>query len=99
MTQNMDGVFYKHLPDVSQLLAFVLVEGLSDVCWKLNTAEKRKCGRFLQSVEENSLTQPSRGDAPLDLCLHVEKGSWWGDMVVRGDCEHSDLEMIGEVMK
>lgn len=65
VTRNMDGVFYKNLPDVSQLLALILVEGLTDVCWKLNTAEKRWCRKSLQSVEENSPTQlvsePTRG--------------------------------------
>jgi len=44
---------------------------LSDICWKYNTAERKRFRRFLECAEDNFLTQlvsePTRGGALLDL--------------------------------
>ncbi|KAJ7409653.1 RNA-directed DNA polymerase from mobile element jockey-like protein [Willisornis vidua] len=52
-----DELFYKQLADVSRLAAFVLVRdfNLPDICWELNTAEKRQSRRFLECIEDNFL--------------------------------------------
>ncbi|KAJ7408007.1 mitochondrial fission process protein 1 [Pitangus sulphuratus] len=68
-----DELFYKQLADVSKSPALVLVGNftLPDVCWKLNTAEKRQSRRFLECIEDNFLLQlvndSTRGGAPLGL--------------------------------
>ncbi|KAJ7410924.1 hypothetical protein BTVI_51705 [Pitangus sulphuratus] len=56
-----DELFYKQLVDVSKLPDLVLVGNLNllDVCWKLNTAEKRQSRRFLECMEDNFLLQLS----------------------------------------
>ncbi|KAJ7427992.1 hypothetical protein WISP_02289 [Willisornis vidua] len=99
--QNDEGheLFYKQLADVSRLVVLVLMGdfNLPDICWELNTAEKRQSRRFLESIEDNSLLQlvnePTRGGAPLDL-LFTNREGLVGDVVVRGCLGHSDHEII-----
>ncbi|TRZ20015.1 hypothetical protein HGM15179_007164 [Zosterops borbonicus] len=70
---------------------------LPDVCWKLNTVEKRQSRRFLECVEESFLTQlvskPTRSGALIDLPFANREGLV-EDMVVRGCLGHSDHEII-----
>ncbi|KAJ7405399.1 mitochondrial fission process protein 1 [Willisornis vidua] len=74
-----DELLYKQLADVSRSAALVLVGdfNLPDICWKLNTAEKRQSRRFLECIEHNFLLQlvnePIRDGAPLDL-LFTNRG-------------------------
>ncbi|RMC13313.1 hypothetical protein DUI87_10848 [Hirundo rustica rustica] len=50
--------FYKQLGNVSGLSALVLLGdfNLPDICWELNTAEKRQSRKFLECVENNFVT-------------------------------------------
>ncbi|KAM7020678.1 serine/threonine-protein kinase pim-1-like [Acridotheres tristis] len=54
---EVDNFFYKQLENVSASSALVLVGDfkLPDICWELNTAEKRQSRKFLECVEENFL--------------------------------------------
>lgn len=87
----------------SQSRALVLVEGLTDVTGNSILQRRGSVRGSSLSVEENSLAQlisePTRGDAPLDLLFTRREGQLVGDGVVRRNCGHSDLEMIGEVTK
>jgi len=51
---------------------------LPDICWKYNTAERKKSRRFLERVEDNFLMQlvsePTRGGASLDLLFTNKEG-------------------------
>ncbi|KAJ7415203.1 mitochondrial fission process protein 1 [Willisornis vidua] len=77
---EVDGFFYKQLADVSKLPALVLVSDfyLLDICWELNTAEKRQSRRFLERMVDNFLLQlinePTRGGTPLDLLFTNRDG-------------------------
>ena len=55
--EEVDEVFYSHLAEVSQSLALFLMGdlNLADICWKYNTAERKRSRRFLESVEDNFL--------------------------------------------
>jgi len=96
--EELGGVFYKRLAEVSQLLALVLMEdfNLPDICWKYNTAERKQSRRFLECVEDNFLMQlisePTRGHASLDL-LFTNREGLVGD-VVGGHLGLSYHEMI-----
>lgn len=87
----------------SQSLALVLVESLTDVTGSSIPQRRGSVRGSSLSVEENSLAQPisepTRGDAPLDLLFTRREGHLVGGGVVRHNCGHSDLEMIGEVTK
>ncbi|KAJ7428451.1 hypothetical protein WISP_01229 [Willisornis vidua] len=94
-----DEFFYKQLADVSRSAVLVLVGdfNLPDMCWELNTAEKRQSRRFLKWIEDNFLLQlvnePTRGGGLLDL-LFTNREGLVGDVVVRGCLGHSDHETI-----
>ncbi|KAK4830236.1 hypothetical protein QYF61_009303 [Mycteria americana] len=70
---------------------------LPDVCWKYNTAERKKSRRILEYMEDNFLTEllrkPTREGAPLDL-LFTNREGLVGDVTVEGCLGHSDHEMI-----
>ncbi|KAJ7398094.1 mitochondrial fission process protein 1 [Pitangus sulphuratus] len=53
--EEVDDLFYKQLVDVSRFPALVLMGDfkLPDVCWELNTVEKRQSRRFLECMEDN----------------------------------------------
>ncbi|TRZ06973.1 hypothetical protein HGM15179_020132 [Zosterops borbonicus] len=69
-----------HIPYHAPAAALVLVGdfNLLDVCWKLNTVEKRQSRRFLECVEESFLTQlvskPTRSGALIDLPFANREG-------------------------
>ncbi|RMC06694.1 hypothetical protein DUI87_16135 [Hirundo rustica rustica] len=92
--EEVDNLCYQQLENVSRSSALVLVGdfNLPDICWELNTAEKRQSRKFLECMEDNFLSQlvgePTRGGTMLDL-LFVN-----GDVVVRGRLGQSDHEII-----
>lgn len=51
--EEVDEALYRWLADISQLLVLALVADFNwlDVCWKLNTVERRQSRRFLECVE------------------------------------------------
>ncbi|RMC19336.1 hypothetical protein DUI87_03945 [Hirundo rustica rustica] len=57
--EEVDNLFYQQLENVSGSSALVLVGdfNLTDICWKLNTAEKRQSRKFLECMEDNFLLQ------------------------------------------
>ncbi|KAF4794900.1 hypothetical protein TURU_097774 [Turdus rufiventris] len=57
--EEVENLFYKQLKNVSGSPALVLVGdfNLPDICWELNTAEKRQSRKFLECVEDNFLSQ------------------------------------------
>ncbi|RMC14259.1 hypothetical protein DUI87_09350 [Hirundo rustica rustica] len=85
--EEVDNLFYKQLENVSESPALVLVGdfNLPDICWELNTAEKRQSREFLECVEDNFLLQlvsdPTRGGTMLDL-LFANRDGLVGDVVV-----------------
>ncbi|PKU42582.1 adaptin ear-binding coat-associated protein 1 [Limosa lapponica baueri] len=91
--EEADEVFCKQLAEVSQLPALVLVGdfNLPDICWKYNTAESRQARRFLECMEDNSLTQLV--GEPTYLLLTNREGLV-GDVVVGGRLGLSDHEMV-----
>ncbi|RMC04224.1 hypothetical protein DUI87_19043 [Hirundo rustica rustica] len=97
--KEVDNLFYKQLKNVSGSSALVLVGdfNLPDVCWELNTAEKRQSRKFLECMEDNFLLQlvgePTRGETMLDL-LFANRDGLVGDVVVGGHLGQSDHEII-----
>jgi len=102
-----DKIFYKQLGKVSQSLALIFMGdfNLLDMCWKYNTAERKQSRRFLECVEDNSLTQlvsePAREGVPLNL-LFLNTEGLVGDVMVGGHLGHSDhkiteFPVLGEV--
>ncbi|TRZ20739.1 hypothetical protein HGM15179_006364 [Zosterops borbonicus] len=97
--EKVDNLSYKQLKNVAGLLALVLIAdfNLPDICWELNTAEKRQSRKVLEDMENNFLSQlvgePSRGGPMLDL-LFANRDGLVGDVVVRGCLGHSDHEII-----
>ncbi|TRZ09972.1 hypothetical protein HGM15179_017134, partial [Zosterops borbonicus] len=57
--EEVDNLFYKQLETVSGTSALVLVGdfNLPDICWELNTAEKRQSRKFLECMDDNFLSQ------------------------------------------
>jgi len=107
--EEADEIFYKHLGEVSGLLALVLVADFNfpDVCWKYNRADRKQSRRFLECVEDNFLTQlvsePTMEGALLDL-FFVNREGLVSDVMVGGHPGHSDHEMtalliLGEVRR
>ncbi|KAK4810539.1 hypothetical protein QYF61_004502 [Mycteria americana] len=97
--EETDELFYKQLGEASRSLALVLVGdfNLPDVCWKYNTAERKRSRRFLEHVADNFLTQlvsePTREGAPLDL-LFTNREGLVSHVMVGGRLGQSDHEMI-----
>ncbi|RMC20255.1 hypothetical protein DUI87_01101 [Hirundo rustica rustica] len=97
--EEVDNLFYKQLEDVSGSPALVLVGNfnLPDICWELNTADKRQSRRFLECVEGKFLSQlvgePTRGGTILDL-LFTNRDGLMGDVVVGCRLGQSDHEII-----
>ncbi|PKU33231.1 hypothetical protein llap_16465 [Limosa lapponica baueri] len=96
--EEADEIFYKHLGEVSQSLALVLMWdfNLPDVCWKYNAAERKQSRRFLERVEDKFLAQLVRetmrkGD-PLDLFVNRE--GFVRNVMVGDHLGHSDHKMI-----
>ncbi|RMC06974.1 hypothetical protein DUI87_16426 [Hirundo rustica rustica] len=97
--EEVDNLFYKQLGNVSRSSALVLVGdfNLPDICWELNTAEKRQSRKSLECMEDNFLSQlvgePTRGGTMLDL-LFVNRDGLVEDVVVGGRLGQSDHEII-----
>ncbi|TRZ19413.1 hypothetical protein HGM15179_007741 [Zosterops borbonicus] len=74
--EEMDNLFYKQLVNVSGSPTFVLVRYFNspDICWELNTTEKRQSRKFLKCVEDNFFSQlvsePTR--TMLDMLFKIE---------------------------
>ncbi|TRZ07701.1 hypothetical protein HGM15179_019408 [Zosterops borbonicus] len=96
--EEVDNLFYKQLENVPGSPALVLVGdfNLPDICWELNTAEKRQSREFLECIEDNLLqlvSEPTRGRAMLDL-LFTNRDELVGDVVVGGHLGPSDHEIV-----
>ncbi|GAB0203090.1 hypothetical protein GRJ2_002774600 [Grus japonensis] len=80
--EKADEAFYRQLEVASQSQALVLMGDFNhpDICWKGNTARHAQSRRFLQSTDDNFLTQvveePARRGVLLDLVL--TKKDWLG---------------------
>ena len=88
--REVDEIFYRHLGEISRLLALVLVGDFNfpDICWKYNTAERDQSQRFLENVgDDKFLTQlvsePTREGALLDL-LFVSREGLVDDVAAEG---------------
>ena len=87
--REVNEIFYKHLGEISQSLAFVLMGDFNfpDICWKYNTAERDQSLRFLECVGDSFLKQlvreRTRKGALLDL-LFVNREGLVDDVVVGG---------------
>ncbi|RMC06735.1 hypothetical protein DUI87_16181 [Hirundo rustica rustica] len=97
--EEVDNLFYKQLESVSGSSALLLVgdSNLPDICWELNTAEKRQSRRCFKCVKDNFLLQLvcefTRGRTMLDL-LFANRDGLVGDVVVGGHLGQSDHEII-----
>ncbi|TRZ18140.1 hypothetical protein HGM15179_008959 [Zosterops borbonicus] len=103
----MDNLSYKQLENVSRSPVLVLADdfNLSDICWELNTAEKRQSRTFLECMDDNFLLQmmsePARGGTMLDL-LYANRDRLVGDVVVGGRLEHGEIiefSIFGEIRR
>ncbi|TRZ20521.1 hypothetical protein HGM15179_006655 [Zosterops borbonicus] len=107
--EEVDNLFYEQLETVSESSALVLVGdfNLPNICWELNTAEKRQSRQFSECMDVNFLLQlvgePTRGGTMLYL-LFTNRDGLVGDVVVGGQLGQSDHEIrefsiIGEIRK
>ncbi|TRZ14353.1 hypothetical protein HGM15179_012750 [Zosterops borbonicus] len=107
--EEVDNLFFKQLENVSGTLPLVLLGDFSlpDICWELNTAERRQSRKLLECIEENFLLQlvrePTRGRTVLDL-LFANRDGLVGDVVVGGHLGNTDdgiLEFLifGEIRR
>ncbi|KAJ7416114.1 glycerol kinase [Pitangus sulphuratus] len=73
--EEVNEAFYRQLEAASQSQALVLVGDFnySDICWRNNTVKHKQSKRFLESIDDNFLTQveedSTRNDVLLDLLL------------------------------
>ncbi|GAB0181056.1 hypothetical protein GRJ2_000570900 [Grus japonensis] len=97
--EEVDEAFYRQLEVASRSQALVLMGDFNhpDICWKSNTARHAQSRRFLQSIDDNFLTQvveePMRRGVLLDLVLTNKEGLV-GDMKVEDSLGCSDHEMV-----
>ncbi|GAB0206764.1 mitochondrial enolase superfamily member 1 [Grus japonensis] len=97
--EEVDEAFYRQLEVASESEALVLMGDINhpDICWKGNTAMQVQSRRFLQSTDDNFLTQvveePMRRGVLLDLVLTTKEGLV-GDVKVGGSLGCSDHEMV-----
>ncbi|GAB0208404.1 hypothetical protein GRJ2_003306100 [Grus japonensis] len=97
--EEVNEAFYRQLEVASQSQALVLMGDLNhpDICWKGNAAKHAQSRRFLQSIDDNFLTQvveePMRRGVLLDLVLTNKEGLV-GDVKVGGSLGCSDHEMV-----
>ncbi|RMC15950.1 hypothetical protein DUI87_08157 [Hirundo rustica rustica] len=86
--EEVDNLFYKQLEKISVSSALVLVGdfNLPDICWELNTAEKRRSRKCLECMEDNFLLQlvgePTRGRTMLDGLVGCGGGRLTGARVI-----------------
>ncbi|GAB0206587.1 hypothetical protein GRJ2_003124300 [Grus japonensis] len=97
--EEVDEAFCRQLIVASRSQALVLMGDFNhpDICWKDNTARHAQSRRFLQSIDDNFLTQvveePTRRGVLLDLVLTNKEGLV-EDVKVGGSLECSDHEMV-----
>ncbi|GAB0209507.1 mitochondrial enolase superfamily member 1 [Grus japonensis] len=97
--EEVDEAFCRQLEVASQSQALVLMGDFHhpDICWKGNTARYVQSRRFLQSIDDNFLTQlveePTRRGMLLDLVLTNKEGLV-EDLKVGGSLGCSDHEMV-----
>ncbi|GAB0182838.1 hypothetical protein GRJ2_000749100 [Grus japonensis] len=97
--EEVDEAFYRQLEVASQSQALVLMGDFKhpDICWKNNMARHTQSRRFLQSTDDNFLTQvveePTWRGVLLDLVLTNKEGLV-GDVKVGGSLGCSDHEMV-----
>ncbi|GAB0207304.1 hypothetical protein GRJ2_003196000 [Grus japonensis] len=97
--EEVDEAFCRQLEVASQSQALVLMGDFHhpDICWKGNTARHAQSRRFLQSIDDNFLTQvveeSTRRGVVLDLVLTNKEGLV-GDVKVGGSLGCSDHEMV-----
>ncbi|RMC22466.1 hypothetical protein DUI87_00780 [Hirundo rustica rustica] len=87
--EEVDSLFYKQLENVSGSSALVLVGdfNLPDICWELNTAEKRQSRKFLECMEDNFWSQLVGELTRRRTMLHLffaNRDELMGDVVVGG---------------
>ncbi|GAB0203230.1 hypothetical protein GRJ2_002788600 [Grus japonensis] len=93
--EEVDEAFCRQLEVASQSQALVVMGDFHhpDICWKGNRARHTQSRRFLQSIDDNFLTQlveePTRRGMLLDLVLTNKEGLV-EDLKVGG----SDHEMV-----
>ncbi|GAB0204592.1 mitochondrial enolase superfamily member 1 [Grus japonensis] len=96
--EEVDEAFYRQLEVASRSQALVLVEDFNhpDICWNDNTARHAQSRRFLQSIDDNFLTQvveePKRTGMLLDFVV-TNKGLV-GHVKAGGSLGCSDHEMV-----
>ncbi|GAB0206941.1 hypothetical protein GRJ2_003159700 [Grus japonensis] len=97
--EEVDEAFYRQLEVTSQSQALVVMGDFHhpDICWKGNTARHTQSRMFLQSTDDNFLTQvveePTRRGVLLDLVLTNKEGLV-GDVKAGGSLGCSDHEMV-----
>ncbi|GAB0206503.1 hypothetical protein GRJ2_003115900 [Grus japonensis] len=97
--EEVDEAFYRQLEVASRSQALVLMGDFNcpDICWKGNRARHAQSRRFLQSTDDNFLTQvveePTRRGVLLDLVL-MNKEGLVGDVKDGGSLGCSDHEMV-----
>ncbi|GAB0209615.1 hypothetical protein GRJ2_003427200 [Grus japonensis] len=97
--EEVDEAFYRQLEVALRSQALVLMGDFNhpDICWKSNTAKHAQSRRFLQSIDDNFLTQvvedPTRRGMLLDLVLPNKEGLV-GDVKVGGSLGCNDHEMV-----
>ncbi|GAB0179400.1 hypothetical protein GRJ2_000405300 [Grus japonensis] len=97
--EEVNEAFYRQLEEALRSLALVLMGDFNrhGTCWKGNTARHTQSPRFLQSTDDNFLTQvveeSTKGEVLLNLVL-TNKGGLVGDVKVGGSLDCSDHEMV-----
>ncbi|GAB0205340.1 hypothetical protein GRJ2_002999600 [Grus japonensis] len=97
--EEVDEAFYRQLEVALRSQALVLMGDLNhpDICWKGNTARHAQTRRFLQSINDNFLTQvveePIRREVLLDLVLTKKEGLL-EDVKAEGSLGCHDHEMV-----
>lgn len=81
--EEVDDNFFRQLEEISYLQALIFMGEFPhpSTCWKDNTARQKKCRRFLESLDDNFLTQVTKkllsGGAGLDLILTKNLSGLW----------------------
>jgi len=95
--ERVDEAAYRQLEATSRSQTLVFMGNFSHPgkCWCDNRAAHKQSGRFLESIDDNFLTQvtakPTTRGALLDLALTTKEGLS-GDVKVKGSLGHSDHE-------
>ncbi|KAK4806252.1 hypothetical protein QYF61_013396 [Mycteria americana] len=97
--EQVDEAFYRQLGAASHLQALILLRDFNhlNICWRDNRAGHKQSRKFLESINDNFLTQVTeesmRRGALLDLLLTNKEGLV-GDVKVKGSLGCRDHEMV-----